>query len=589
MSQHLTVPQVLSWRPEVLVTQAGEWDRQATDLRTRVETQWRAVDSSHETWQGPSGGAMRNRFDGVRTKAQQVLEALEDGRDAARVASMNFTTAKVVLKNSVDAAKAAGFDVWDDGTCIISEKTKQSVYASVASSDRSGEAYQTAIAALSVSCDAHTAAIKKALDLAAEVDTQAQTAVRNAFANMPAPDSFGNATTPKTQPAPPPPANGSPAENRAWWDSLSEHEKTSLIDTRPASVGGLDGLPDAVRDKANRNLIPIERARIEQDLAAYNSILKTDTTNGQARSKRDDLQERLDDLNEVDKQVSGYPERKLLLLDMRSGLQGRAAVAIGDPDNADHVSVTTPGLGTNVRESLGSMIGEAQALKAESEGQLNERHAGGSVATIAWIGYDPPQKTYSDLDIAGVAMEGRAESAAPTLANFYEGLDVASTKNDPHITALGHSYGSLATSLALQENGRAVDDVVFYGSPGLGGHSPLLMPGVLLVDTPLGGLNDAVDSPEDLGLSSGHVYEMTNDGDPIAHANRFGRSPASLPWVTHLSTDEISISDEFGNERTYTEGEGHAEYPRNGGNGLLHRSGYNLAAVVAGLPQNAMQ
>ncbi|GAB0104141.1 alpha/beta hydrolase [Nocardia sp. JMUB6875] len=590
MSKHLTVPQVLSWKPEAFGTQANEWDRQATELRTRMDTQWRSVDSTHESWQGPSGTALRTRFDAVQTKARQVLAALENARDAAKVADLNFTTAKVVLKNAVDDAVRKGFEVQPDGTCIISEKTKQSVYASVASNDRSGEQYSAAIAALSLSCDACTAAVKKALELAADMDNTAKTAIKSAFADLPDPNSFGNAGTVTSGPLTPPPENGSPAENRAWWDSLSDSEQQSLIKTQPASVGSLDGLPDGVRDQANRNLIPLERTRLEQELSTYEALVKGNPTDTTARNKRDDLRERLADLNEVDKQVSGDPDLKLLVLDMKSGLQGRAAIAVGDPDSADNISITTPGLGTNVRESLGGMVSEAKTLKSEVESQLGiAGRSGETVATIAWIGYDPPQKSYLDGDIVGVGLEARADSAAPNLAKFYEGLDTASTKNDPHITALGHSYGSLTTSLALQQNGRAVDDVVFYGSPGLGGHSPLLMPSPLIVDTPLGGLNDAVDSPDDLGLRPGHVYEMTEKNDPVAQFNRFGRSPAHLPWVTHLSTDELTVSDGHGNDRTYTGAEGHSEYPRTGSNGILHRSGYNLAAVVAGLPQNAMR
>ncbi|WP_067544115.1 hypothetical protein [Nocardia crassostreae] len=281
-----------------------------------MDAQWRAVDGTHETWQGPSGGALRTRFDGVHTKARQVLAALEDGRDAAKIASLNFTTATSVLRHAVDSATSAGFDVAHDGTCTISEKKKQAVYASVASSDRSGEAYSTAIAALTISCDAHTATIKRALNLAAEIDQQSQTAIDAAFANLPTPDSFGNATTPKSGSAPRPPKDGSPAENRAWWDSLTAAEKTDLISTQPASVGNLDGLPADARDRANRNLIPIERARLEQELAIQNGLVAADPRNARARTRSDELQERLDDLEAVAAQVDGRSDRKLLVFDM---------------------------------------------------------------------------------------------------------------------------------------------------------------------------------------------------------------------------------------------------------------------------------
>jgi hypothetical protein len=152
---------------------------------------------------------------------------------------------------------------------------------------------------------------------------------------------------------------------------------------------------------------------------------------------------------------------------------------------------------------------------------------------------------------------------------------------------LGHSYGSLTTSLALQENGRAVDDVVFYGSPGLGGDFPA--PPVAGLPITLIGLNDAVDSPADLGLGSGHVYEMSEKDDPVANFNSFGRSPNQLDWVTYLGTDQITVPDGTPDGATYTGASGHAEYARtDSSTGTLHRSGYNLAAVLAGLPDNAI-
>ncbi|WP_280491066.1 alpha/beta hydrolase [Nocardia asiatica] len=585
MSQHLTVPQVLSWHPEAFIAQAGDWERQANELRTNLDSQNRAVDGSHETFRGRAGDAMRDRFRQIYDKARKALEALEKGRDAARIASLNFTTARSLVQQTKAAAEAKGLDVAPDGTCTIRESTKHAVYASV-----NGDAnrYVTAMAALRTSADQQTAFVKQALNHAADVDTQAEKAINTAFADLPAAESFGNATTPKSEPKPPP-KNGNPKDNRTWWDSLTPQEQDTMIKTQPASIGSLDGLPASVRDQANRNLIPIEKARLDQEIAVNEALVKASPTSAYAQQQLEDSKKRRDDLLAVEKAITnqdGKPPRQLMVLDTQSGRQVRAAVAVGDPDSADHVSVTTPGLGTNVRESLGSMVNEAEQLKKESESQLSQAgRPNEAVSTIAWIGYDPPQKSYNDLDIVNVASPDRAQEAAPVLAKFYEGLDVASTQNDPHITALGHSYGSLTTSLALQENGRAVDDVVFYGSPGLGGHIPAApipaLPGLIAMS----GVNDVVDSPADLGLQSHHVYQMTEHDDPVANFSSFGRSPNQIDWITPLSTDPITVDG-----RTYTGASGHAEYPRTDpSTGNLHRSGYNLAAIVAGLPENAMR
>ncbi|KZM69660.1 alpha/beta hydrolase [Nocardia terpenica] len=213
-------------------------------------------------------------------------------------------------------------------------------------------------------------------------------------------------------------------------------------------------------------------------------------------------------------------------------------------------------------------------------GGLGKR-VGGDADTAPEVYLTPPQKDIND--IGNVAMQGRAEEGAGALAKFYDGLDVASTRNQPHITALGHSYGSVTTSLALQQDhGKSVQDVVFYGSPGLGERVPVPI-NPWIADSPIGGINDAVQSPADLGMQLGHVYEMTDASDPIANLNRFGRSPDAVPWITHLDTHAVTVDGV-----QYTQGTGHAEYPRvDPSTGALHRSGYNLAAIVAGLPDNA--
>ena len=103
---------------------------------------------------------------------------------------------------------------------------------------------------------------------------------------------------------------------------------------------------------------------------------------------------------------------------------------------------------------------------------------------------------------------------------------------------MGHSYGSLATSLALQRGASAaVDDVVFYGSPGV---------------------RAKVES--DLGIADRHVYVMKAEGDSIAGFGRFGGDPTRTEFH-RLSTAEGITPDGVKHERAF----GHAEYARTGG------------------------
>ncbi|MGW4636112.1 alpha/beta hydrolase [Nocardia sp. NPDC004415] len=616
MSQHLTVPQVESWKPAAFAAQATEFARQATELRTTVQTQYLSVDASRDTFRRETGDAMRTRFDEIRTKSLLIADALDRGRDAATAAQWTISSAQGFLAAKKSDAIAKTFEVHDDGTCVISETTKQRLYSAIASQSTDpnviADKYTTGMAALQLDANTHTAAVKAALTGAMNADIAAKSAIEAAFENLPTPDSFGNATTPVTV-TPQPPANGTPQENRKWWDSLTAAQKSEVLAGSPGVVGNLDGLPAEVRDKANRAMIPVEQARLEADKTRFQDALTTAAATGDmsgvaaAQTGLDRTQQKLKDLAAVETAVgesttSSKPPRYLMALDMESGRQGRAAVAVGNPDTAEHISVTTPGLGSDLDETLlgggepknvdGGMMGEAQNLIATSESQLAAAGRDGEqVASIAWFGYDPPQggSNLSDLtpDMINVTNEGRAQEAAQPLSAFYTGLDVASEKNDPHITALGHSYGSLATSHALQQQSGVVDDVVFYGSPGLG--ADVYAPGIWGLGSPTTnlGFNDAVENAGDLGVRDGHVYEMSENRDGVANSNSFGRSPNLMPWVTHLSTDPITVQDPAtGKDVTYSGASGHSEYGRSDGTNL-HRSGYNLAAIVAGLPENA--
>lgn len=207
------------------------------------------------------------------------------------------------------------------------------------------------------------------------------------------------------------------------------------------------------------------------------------------------------DLQAVDKSVSGFPGRKLMLLDTKSGDMAHAAVAIGDPDTASHVSITAPGLNTTVHRSIGSMTEEAANLQRETYRQLGASpgHELEDVSTIAWIGYDAPQipgwdeKGASLAGAWGVSHDDMAKVGAHDLAGFYDGIKASHEGVPAEVTAIGHSYGSLTTGLALQEPGsHGITDAIFYGSPGI-----------------------EATTPGQLQLPEGHVFTMETPDDPI--------------------------------------------------------------------------
>ena len=96
------------------------------------------------------------------------------------------------------------------------------------------------------------------------------------------------------------------------------------------------------------------------------------------------------------------------------------------------------------------------------------------MSTIAWIGYDAPQVPGWEnpgKSLSGaweVSNDDAAKAGARDLARFYDGLGASHEGAPAHLTAIGHSYGSLTTGLALQEPGNhGVGDAIFDGSPGV--------------------------------------------------------------------------------------------------------------------------
>ena len=69
---------------------------------------------------------------------------------------------------------------------------------------------------------------------------------------------------------------------------------------------------------------------------------------------------------------------------------------------------------------------------------------------------------------------------------------------------------------------------------------------------------------------------------------RCGPNPATNPNFPHLATGPAVIPDGHGGGLTLEGAHGHSDYPHLGTNGMPRTTGYNIAAVVAGLPANAI-
>ncbi|MGB3484776.1 MAG: alpha/beta hydrolase [Mycobacterium sp.] len=357
-----------------------------------------------------------------------------------------------------------------------------------------------------------------------------------------------------------PPASGDPTVVNQWWDSMSPQQQATAVDKFGSLLGNVDGIPAAVRSDINIGRLESEIAK-QEALAAARKFAPSGLPDAQTALQVQRARGRLEDLRAVQAALSTSPDTGLLLLDLTSNdKRVLAATYVGDVDNAEHVSVTAPGMNSTVRGSIVGMTEEAAALR----GQAMDLNGGQEVASIAWIGYETPGL---NLDVAD---DDLATAGALDLNQLYRGLNATTNVGDQHLTALGHSYGSLTTSLALQHGQAGVDDVVLYGSPG-----------------------GFLDNAAELGVAPGHGYFMVAEDDvvaiEIAALGRFGGQLQDVPGLVPLSTEgafEVAVDPETGVSRQiWHEGAtGHSEYPRFGSNGELRTPGHNMAAVVGGVP-----
>jgi pimeloyl-ACP methyl ester carboxylesterase len=114
---------------------------------------------------------------------------------------------------------------------------------------------------------------------------------------------------------------------------------------------------------------------------------------------------------------------------------------------------------------------------------------------VAWTAYDAPSLLH-------VASAASARAGGRLLAADLRALEAA-RGTPPHLTAIGHSYGSTTVGLTVRDHPTGVDDVVLLGSPGAG-----------------------VERAGELGLPAGHVWVGSASRDPVGYLDRFGADPA---------------------------------------------------------------
>ncbi|WP_309647950.1 alpha/beta hydrolase [Nocardioides sp.] len=324
-----------------------------------------------------------------------------------------------------------------------------------------------------------------------------------------------------------PGADATPEEVNAWWDSLTHAQQQAIIAAAPGAIGNLDGIPAGPRNAANT-------VALDRDLADWTHTESlgelTDDERTWLENARAADEARRNIADRVDP-VTGEPIETQIYLYDPAAFDGDGAIAIsaGNLDTADNVAVVVPGFGTDA-ESAGYQADRAATLY-ESSRYLDPD---ASNASMFWIGYDAPDNAPWDegFDGAGVVTESMATAGGEHLADTIDGLRASRDGEPAHVTAIGHSYGSTTTGHAAHDHGIEVDEIVFVGSPGVGG------------DT-----NDAGDT----GIDPEHVWAGANSRDPIADLGNHGWVHGETVLGAGLGDDPAE--DEFGANRFEAESE----------------------------------
>ncbi|MCT2089527.1 alpha/beta hydrolase family protein [Micrococcus terreus] len=185
-----------------------------------------------------------------------------------------------------------------------------------------------------------------------------------------------------------------------------------------------------------------------------------------------------------------YPERILLAYDLGTATRPpTAVVAVGNPDQASHVTWQVSGMGVFVHTAMWGTVREAAQLC------VSQREAGApSPCVVTWLGYAPPGPW-------GVLSGAAALQGGARLAQHLHGWFDAVGRGclpQAHTAVESHSYGTLVAARGLQILNRGI---------------PPRQVDALVVSGPVGLPRDLAEDPKAMGLPAEKVFFALSDTD----------------------------------------------------------------------------
>ncbi|MEH3155389.1 MAG: alpha/beta hydrolase [Gordonia paraffinivorans] len=414
----------------------------------RIAAVTRGSEEVADRWTGVAAAAHRTALHATRTEATRVAMAAQAVIAALRRNGPDVVHTAAAADAFLRALATDGYRADPDGRVRPDPGRPQADVPRDAS-----PALAQSIA--TVNAGGHTDTLRRLLAAARDADASLAAALDAATPGLVAD------TT--AQPGSPLPLGPAAAVARAWRDaSVGQRMAWAAADPE---LGNRAGIPVADRDRLNRTRLSAMRV----------------TTPAQRALRR-----RL-----------AHPDRFLMTL--RD--DGRAVVAVGDPDVAHDIAVMVPGTGTTLA-SMAIGLDRADRLRGAAGG-------GSSTSVLVWQDYAAP------ADLAAAAGPSVARAAATDLGAFAGDLRTTHLGPPEHQTVIGHSYGSTVVgATASRPEGIDAADVILVASPGAGGvltASGMHLSGVAPVDV------------------ADHVWAVTADRDPIRLASPYvlGRDPTS--------------------------------------------------------------
>jgi hypothetical protein len=315
-----------------------------------------------------------------------------------------------------------------------------------------------------------------------------------------------------------------PAHIAAWWKNLDPAVRERLAASLPRVIGNLDGVDARTRSAVNARTLDADIAATEARIEQATKLLESPDpgTRAAARAMIDSENAFLTELQTIRKAFGagpgGTPPRQLYAYS--PGDRTKVAISTGLIDDAEHVTVLVPGMGTTALDV--GKYGQAATDLRELQAQLSGLDTS-SIAVISWIDYDPP----GSIDVWGVTHNELAQAGADRLVSTMQGLQAVNgwSSQPPQLSVVAHSYGTNVAAQALARPGASAGSLVLLGSAGVSGGAPVA-----------GALN----------VLNGQVYAtqaVADEWAPIGQLLSGRQDPTSFGYGAHVFSSESTTID----------------------------------------------